>query len=1254
VLSTKGLHTINTSVTPHVENATQYVNRTSNDKFGVLSSDKNTLFFTAGSALYKFNVSVGLATPTQLSMIYMDDRNSKNNIRLSLTEDSTLLTSWGNVYDTSFVIKAKNGQKYLPVIGLPGRSFYAIPSSTSDAIHFLDEETSHKLTFLETGKTGLPGALAVTSDGNTLFASSTGGMMKFTIGMTPPGEIVSPPASMHQYRDFAFDMPRNLLYGTDASGRVDVIDQDTGAVVDSFLLPNGADPIGIDLSPDGSELAVALNELQSILFLNAETGAVIARVKPLNNDDSNLPYDVIYGRAGRLYSNAQPDFEYIHVFDTTTHTWLAKSDHIISTGAEMAITSDHKYLYANQKLSPNNIYVLDVQTDTVMELHEGPHGYVTAPRFTIIPDGSKVFTSTGQVWSGDMQTRLGSLYTEPGVFIKFIPNKNMVALTHGSSIEFLDATNYHSIWLHYPGYGGNIVEMEVAPDGSQLVANYPDGTIYLLSLREFPPTPLPSATPGPGPSPTPRPSSTPGPSPTPMPPSFTGNRRTYTAAGGSILPGSFLCDQTQLTCSNGADTDADNAHQYAADTFVFYNTYHGRNSIDNHGSTITSSVHYGINYYNAFWNGFQVVYGDWMAADDVVGHELTHGVTQHTSSLIYAYQSGAINESFSDLWGEFIDQTNGSGNDTESVKWLIAEDSFNRAMRSMKNPPAYGNPDKMSSLLYYNGSADNGGVHINSGVNNKAVYLMVEGNAFNGRTITGIGLNKTAAVYYEAQVYHLTMGANYNDLYYALLQACQNLIGGTDGITQSDCDQVQAAAEAVEMIPTTTPVTEVPTYPPYTPSTSTSTNTPYATLTVAPSKTNTPLTLTPTATGTATATLSPSKIDVLVGGLQVGNYSVGSGQATRVNFSGTNNGPVKITNRNSPSILAAERVIYRVNGANTSFSEMMGLPDSQLDNTYWLPWYNTTGLDTQLRFANVSHGVATVRVFIGGTEMTGSPFTLVAGASTRKSFAGINTGPVQIISDQDIVVAERVIYKATGGIPTSFSEMMALPDHQLDTTYWLPWYNNVDLDTQLRFANVSDQTASVHVFIAGQEMQGSPFTLAPGASARKRFAGVNNGPVKVLSNQAIVVAERVIYKVNGIPASFSEMMALPNHQLDLVYWLPWYNNRDLDTQLRFANTTDSTATVHIYIGGVEMQGSPFTLQPGGSTRTSFTGLNNGPVQIVSNRNIVAAGRVIYKVQGIPTSFSEMMALPDNLLGSTFWFPWYNNVDLDTQLRFGVP
>jgi hypothetical protein len=211
------------------------------------------------------------------------------------------------------------------------------------------------------------------------------------------------------------------------------------------------------------------------------------------------------------------------------------------------------------------------------------------------------------------------------------------------------------------------------------------------------------------------------------------------------------------------------------------------------------------------------------------------------------------------------------------------------------------------------------------------------------------------------------------------------------------------------------------------------------------------------------------------------------------------------------------------------------------------------------------------------------------------------------------------------------------------------------LDTQLRFANVSDTPASVRVYIGDDEMTGSPFTLEPGASTRQSFAGINDGPVKIQSDVPIVAAERVVYKVNGVNTSFIEMMGLPAKQLDTTYWLPWYNNTELDTQLRFANVSDTLATVHVYVGGVDMANSPFTLDPGASTRQSFAGVSNGPVQIVSDVPIVAAARVVYKAAGgVGTSFSEMMGLPDGLLDPVYWLPWYNNVELDTQLRFGVP
>jgi acid phosphatase type 7 len=408
---------------------------------------------------------------------------------------------------------------------------------------------------------------------------------------------------------------------------------------------------------------------------------------------------------------------------------------------------------------------------------------------------------------------------------------------------------------------------------------------------------------------------------------------------------------------------------------------------------------------------------------------------------------------------------------------------------------------------------------------------------------------------------------------------------------------------------------------------------------------------------TPTPTIAPTPtgadLRVTIGGVNQDNAWIFNGQTKRLSYPGVNKGPVNMTSSNNVLSFGSQRVIYKVDNVPVSFSEVMALPDSQLSKTYWLPWYNNKDLDTQLRFGNVSNSTATVRVYIDGVEMDGSPFTLPAGGSMRKSFAGIDKGPVKITSSQNIVAAERVIYKVNNR-PTSFSEMIALPNHLLNTTHWLPWYNSKNLNTQLRIANASTSTGTVRVYIGGKEMPGSPFSLPKGKSIRKSFPGIDAGPVKIVSNVKIVAAERVIYNVKGVDTSFSEMMALPNSQLNTTYWLPWYNNKNLDTQLRIANVSGSTATVRVYIGGVQMAGSPFTLASGASIRKSFPGIDKGPVKITSNVKIVAAQRVIYRVNNVPASFSEMMALPGGQLDTRHWLPWYNNVDLDSQLRFAVP
>lgn len=230
------------------------------------------------------------------------------------------------------------------------------------------------------------------------------------------------------------------------------------------------------------------------------------------------------------------------------------------------------------------------------------------------------------------------------------------------------------------------------------------------------------------------------------------------------------------------------------------------------GPRIRSTVRFcpeeGCPFDNAYWTGEQMVYGTgFAAADDVVAHELTHGVTERTAGLMYWFQSGAINESMSDVFGELVDQVDGLGDDSPAVRWQLGEDLGPRAggvTRHMADPTAYGQPDHTGSDLYdfapdYD---DNGGVHTNSGVPNKTAYLVVDGTAgepggaFNGASFPGIGPDKAAAVYW-ASLQMLTPGADFTDLAAVLRQSCANLAGaGTAGLTTADCSSVAAAAAA--------------------------------------------------------------------------------------------------------------------------------------------------------------------------------------------------------------------------------------------------------------------------------------------------------------------------------------------------------------------------------------------------------------------------------------------------------------------------
>lgn len=190
-----------------------------------------------------------------------------------------------------------------------------------------------------------------------------------------------------------------------------------------------------------------------------------------------------------------------------------------------------------------------------------------------------------------------------------------------------------------------------------------------------------------------------------------------------------------------ADIAVREAYEYAGYTWDFFHKVLDRNSIDNRGMTIISSVHYsenGMGFDNAFWNGHQMVYGDgaeifdrMTRCLDVVAHELTHGITQFAAGLPYENQSGALNEHFSDVFGVAVRQWHENQTDPETANWLIGDGLLltGHALRSMKRPGSANPDDPQPSHMqdYHNVANDEshdwGGVHTNSGIPNRAFYL---------------------------------------------------------------------------------------------------------------------------------------------------------------------------------------------------------------------------------------------------------------------------------------------------------------------------------------------------------------------------------------------------------------------------------------------------------------------------------------------------------------------------------------------------
>ena len=257
----------------------------------------------------------------------------------------------------------------------------------------------------------------------------------------------------------------------------------------------------------------------------------------------------------------------------------------------------------------------------------------------------------------------------------------------------------------------------------------------------------------------------------------------------------FAWEQNPTSSWGSSDPASISAGKNIEDTQEYVTDVLGRDSFDDGGAFARLNVHEGFNYVNAYWDGsdFHFGDGDGVTADplttlDIVAHEYGHAITDYTSDLIYSYESGALNESFSDILGgavEFHVQFDGtssypSSNPGES-DFLMGEDCWlsKEALRDMRNPHRYQDPSCYKGTHWYTGSGDNGGVHTNSGVQNFVYYLLAEGgtgnNDGNEYNITGLGREAAAEIAMRANTVYLVPSSQYADSRDAWIQAADDL-----------------------------------------------------------------------------------------------------------------------------------------------------------------------------------------------------------------------------------------------------------------------------------------------------------------------------------------------------------------------------------------------------------------------------------------------------------------------------------------------
>jgi len=707
------------------------------------------------------------------------------------------------------------------------------------------------------------------------------------------------------------------------------------------------------------------------------------------------------------------------------------------------------------------------------------------------------------------------------------------------------------------------------------------------------------------------------------------NRRTYTAGNGTSLPGTLLITEG----GSSGDSVAQAAHNNVGLTYDYYYNTFGRDSFNNAGATMNATVHYSSNYNNAYWNGSQIVFGDGDgnvfsplgSGLDVVAHELTHGVTQYTANLVYSYQSGALNESYSDVFGAMVDRDD----------WLMGEDVYSPhvsgdALRSLSNPAQYGQPDNMSNFV--NTSSDNGGVHTNSGIPNKAAYNIA----------TAIGKDKMERIWYRTLTLYLNSDAQFTDARDASVQAAADLYGS--GSPEMLAVQNGFAAVGIGAGQTSTQTARIE--------------------------------INHTYRGDLVVTLGVGDPDSPLWSTVVSNRQGGSADNlyTTVDISGAAqylSQPwqepwfVKVYDGASQDVGQISKFAITDNGTTytatdtpvpiydyqTSYSYLMTVDTTPPTVTSVSPGNGATAYNSTNVMAAFSEDMASASFDAYGFTLRrhadGSPVDATVSYDSQSHTATLDPDSnLEYSTTYDVTVSTAVT--DLSGNPLEQDQQWSFTTTAPPKLYYFTWYDqrSSGMKDWIVMGNPATGTTPVSfdLYIGNQRANGAPMTVSPSNSAAANFPGVMGGPVRTesLDGKDEIISKRTLYG-----DSFEEITGLPEDRLDSTYFFTWYDARSpgINDWVLIANPGQTPVQADVYIGGSKMNATPYYIEAGGNVTPQFPGVMAGPVEVVGYepgypsvpRNIIASQRVLWN-----GNFNEVMGIPAKELENEYMFTWYDN------------